>query len=66
MKKVLIGILLIIVGIGISFLISAGLVWIGCFALGLLGVSVAFSWKLALAIWILVCIIKFVFQSKKD
>lgn len=66
MKQMLIGILLILAGIGICFLISAGLVWIGCFALRLLGFSVVFSWKLAFAIWILASIIRFAFCSNND
>lgn len=58
MKVSIICILSLIGFAGLSFLITAGLVWVGCWALGLLGITVAWSWTISLAIWLLVMIIK--------
>lgn len=61
MGKIVLCILAMIGVIGVGFFITAGLVWVGCWALGLLGVAVAWSWKLTLAIWLLVLVIKALF-----
>ena len=58
MKVSIICILTLIGFAGLSFLVTAGLVWVGCWALGLLGITVAWSWTISLAIWLLVMIIK--------
>ena len=58
MKVSIICILTLIGFSGLSFLITAGLVWVGCWALGLLGITVAWSWTISLAIWLLAMIIK--------
>lgn len=58
MKISIICILTLIGFAGLSFLVTAGLVWVGCWALGLLGITVAWSWTISLAIWLLVMIIK--------
>lgn len=59
---------MIFVGLGlfilfavVSFFLTAGLVWLGCIALGLLGVAVVFTWKIVLAIWIILLILKAIF-----
>lgn len=44
-----------------SFLFTAGLVWVACWALALIGVAVVWSWKLTLAVWILAAIAKALF-----
>ena len=58
MRTIIICILTFIGFMGLSFLATAGLVWVGCWAFGLLGVTVAWSWTLTLAIWLLVMVIK--------
>ena len=58
MKVSIICILTLIGFAGLSFLITVGLVWVGCWALGLLGITVAWSWTISLAIWLLIMIIK--------
>lgn len=44
-----------------SFLVTAGLVWVACWALALMGIVVVWSWKLAFAVWILAAIIRALF-----
>lgn len=44
-----------------SFLVTAGLVWVACWALALIGIVVVWSWKLVFAIWILAMVIKALF-----
>lgn len=61
MRTIIICVLTFIGFMGLSFLVTAGLVWVGCWALGLLGVTVAWSWTLALGIWLLVMVIKALF-----
>lgn len=52
-------ILFVILSLAISFLATAGLVWLLCWALTGIGIvaigsfTIVFSWKLALAIWII-------------
>ncbi len=64
-KKMVIIILTVGLVCGIGFLPSAGLTWLGCFALRLLGVAVSFSWKSALGVWILIIIFNFITKNKK-
>lgn len=45
-----------------SFLVTAGLVWVACWALALMGIVVVWSWKLAFAVWILAVIIRTLFS----
>lgn len=42
----------------ISFFCTAGLVWLGCWALGLLGVAVTFSWSIAIGVWVLLLVVR--------
>jgi hypothetical protein len=65
MKKVVIIILTVGLVCGIGFLISAGLTWLGCFALKLLGVAVSFSWKSSFGVWILIFIFNFITKNKR-
>ena len=63
---------IIVVGLGVlmfigiealGFLLTAGMVWVGCYALGLLGIcSIEFSWQLAFGIWLLLAVIKFFYK----
>lgn len=39
--------------LSLSFLLTAGLVWVACWALALAGVVVIWSWKLSFVVWIL-------------
>ena len=49
---IILAILGFIVSLGFSFFIIAGLSWVVCWALAVLGVAtILWSWKLALAIW---------------
>lgn len=51
-------VLLILLSLAVSFLFVSGLVWLLCWLLPALGITtigtfvIVFSWKLALAIWI--------------
>ena len=62
-------ILLIILFLTISFLITAGLVWLLCWLLPAIGITaigtftIAFSWKLALAIWLIIALLRSIFSS---
>ena len=64
-------ILLILLYIVISFLIVSGLIWLLCWLLPAIGITaigtftIAFSWKLALAIWIILALLSTIFPSSK-
>lgn len=45
-----------------SFLMTAGLVWVACWALALIGVAVVWSWKLVFVVWILTMVVKSLFR----
>lgn len=51
---------LIVAGI-LEFLIIAGLSWVACWALGLLGITVIWTWTLALGVFVLVELIRIIF-----
>ena len=61
-------ILLVILFLMISFLITAGLVWLLCWLLPAIGITaigtftIAFSWKLALAIWLIIALLRSIFS----
>ena len=60
-------ILLILLSLAVSFLATSGLVWLLCWLLPALGITaigtftIAFSWKLALAIWIVLLLLRSLF-----
>ena len=62
-------ILLVLLFLTISFLITAGLVWLLCWLLPAIGITaigtftIAFSWKLALAIWLIIALLRSIFSS---
>ena len=62
-------ILLGVLFLTISFLITAGLVWLLCWLLPAIGITaigtftIAFSWKLALAIWLIIALLRSIFSS---
>lgn len=56
------GVLLtVIVAFILEFLIIAGLSWVACWALGLLGITVIWTWTLALGVFVLVELIRIIF-----
>lgn len=60
-------VLLILLSLAISFLLTSGLVWLLCWLLPALGITaigtfvIVFSWKLALAIWIVLLLLRSLF-----
>lgn len=62
---------LILLSLAISFLVTSGLVWLLCWLLPALGITaigtfaIAFSWKLALAIWIILALLQSIFSVGK-
>lgn len=65
----MITLLIILLTMAVSFLVMAGLVWIICWGLPLIGVTaigswtVAFSWPLALIVWIIYMIFRGIFST---
>ena len=61
-------ILLFLLSLAISFLIVSGLVWLLCWLLPALGITaigtfvIVFSWKLALAVWIILVLLQSIFS----
>lgn len=61
-------ILLVILFLTVSFLITAGLVWLLCWLLPAIGIAtigtftIMFSWKLALAIWLIIALLRSIFS----
>lgn len=45
-----------------SFLFTAGLVWVACWVLAMVGVAVVWSWKLAFVVWILTMVVRALFK----
>lgn len=60
-------ILLFLLSLAISFLLTSGFVWLLCWLLPTLGITaigtfvIVFSWKLALAIWIILVLLQSIF-----
>lgn len=61
-------VLLILLSLAVSFLLTSGLVWLLCWLLPALGITaigtfvIIFSWKLALAIWIILVLLQSIFS----
>lgn len=61
-------VLLILLFLAVSFLLTSGLVWLLCWLLPALGITaigtfvIVFSWKLALAIWIILVLLQSIFS----
>ena len=61
-------VLLILLSLAFSFLTTSGLVWLLCWLLPALGITaigtfvIVFSWKLALAIWIILVLLQSIFS----
>lgn len=64
-------ILILILSLAISFLLTSGLVWLICGLLSALGVAtigtitIAFSWKLALLVWLILLLVRSIFSNSK-
>lgn len=62
-------ILLVLLALVVSFLITAGLVWLLCWLLPTIGIvaigtfTIVFSWKLALVIWLIIALLRSIFSS---
>lgn len=65
-------ILLAILAICLSFFVTAGLVWLLCWALPAIGIvaigsfTIVFSWKLVLIIWIILGLLHSIFGHGGD
>lgn len=63
-------ILLVLLALVVSFLTTAGLVWLLCWLLPAIGIvaigtfTIVFSWKLALAIWLIIALLRGLFVRK--
>lgn len=61
-------VLLILLSLAVSFLLTSGLVWLLCWLLPVLGITaigtfvIVFSWKLALAVWIILVLLQSIFS----
>ena len=64
-------ILILILSLAISFLLTAGLVWLICGLFSALGVAtigtltIVFSWKLALLVWLILLLLRSIFSACK-
>ena len=64
-------ILIVILSLALSFLLTAGLVWLICWLFSALGVAtigtltIAFSWKLALLVWLILLLLRSIFSASK-
>ena len=64
-------ILLILLSLAISFLLTSGLIWLLCWLLPAIGITaigtftIAFSWKLALVVWIILALLRSIFSVGK-
>lgn len=64
-------VLLILLSLAISFLLTSGLIWLLCWLLPAIGITaigtftIVFSWKLALAIWIILALLQSIFSAGK-
>lgn len=62
-------ILVFILALAISFLSTAGLVWLICWLLPAIGVAtigsitIVFSWKLALSVWLILLLLRSIFSA---
>lgn len=60
-------VLLAILVICLSFFVTAGLVWLLCWALPAIGIvaigsfTIVFSWKLALIVWVILSLLRSIF-----
>lgn len=50
-----------VIVLALDFFATAGLLWVGCWLLGLIGVTVVWSWLLSFVVWGVIKIIKIIF-----
>lgn len=53
--------LLLVLFLLVSYLLTALAVWIVCWALSLIGITLTFSWLLAFVVWVIASVIKTLF-----
>ena len=64
-------VLLVLLYLAVSFLLTSGLIWLLCWLLPAIGITaigtftIAFSWKLALAVWIILALLQSIFSVGK-
>lgn len=64
-------VLLVLLYFVVSFLLTSGLIWLLCWLLPAIGITaigtftIAFSWKLALAVWIILALLRSIFSVVK-
>lgn len=64
-------VLLVLLYFAVSFLLTSGLIWLLCWLLPAIGITaigtftIAFSWKLALAVWIILALLRSIFSVGK-
>lgn len=64
-------VLLVLLYFAVSFLLTSGLIWLLCWLLPAIGITaigtftIAFSWKLALAVWIIIALLRSIFSVGK-
>ena len=64
-------VLLVLLYLAVSFLLTSGLIWLLCWLLPAIGITaigtftIVFSWKLALAIWIILRLLQSIFWAGK-
>lgn len=59
-------ILAIILGYGLSFLITSGLVYVAVLLLNWLGLALVWSWKLSFVVWVLAMIVRALISGGRD
>lgn len=57
----MITLLSVLVLLALEYLIVAGLFWVACWALGMLGITLVWTWGTAFAVFILVELIRIIF-----
>lgn len=64
-------VLLVLLYFAVSFLLTSGLIWLLCWLLPAIGITaigtftIAFSWKLVLAVWIILALLRSIFSVGK-
>ena len=64
-------VLLVLLYLAVSFLLTSGLIWLLCWLLPAIGITtigtfvIVFSWKLALAVWIILALLRSIFSVGK-
>lgn len=53
---------IILLTLVVDFLLTCGLLWLITVALGWIGITVVFSWKIACAVWIIIICLRLLFK----